>query len=367
MGNIIQASDITVEQIQSTNGVIIYDENSTWGGNPIEWEVIGKDQDGQGTITIQTKKALTGFAWDTINTEGNNLRLQFGANRIDSLLHQWLNSDDINWYSPQHSNQEPSADTVYQYTFYGMSDADDVGFMRRLSSYFKSILVNTTKKVTPNISGDPSSFVGKLFLLSVAEVGIPSLSRYEPEEGAFSYQRYIDSTNDSRKKIDTNGTERQWRLRSPYNDEYGTNNHNVHTDGVIYNRFAYSAESYVAPACAITSSVYLEEDENGKYKLLAPTHDDEYLDYDGLVEIANRTERKFRFSEMPTPSADWLGKSIQYIGTTTVTEPIYTHNHFYECKTKIVEGQTVYYWDSTEPTIKPITNAQIDAWWNGGN
>ena len=96
-----------------------------------------------------------------------------------------------------------------------------------------------------------------------------------------------------------------------------------------------------------------------------------FVDYDNataLMEGINQSkENRFRFSEMPTPSADWLGKSIQYIGTTTVTEPIYTHNHFYECKTKIVEGQTVYYWDSTEPTIKPITNAQIDAWWNGGN
>lgn len=96
-----------------------------------------------------------------------------------------------------------------------------------------------------------------------------------------------------------------------------------------------------------------------------------FVDYDNATElmegINQSKENRFRFSEMPTPSVDWLGKSIQYIGTTTVTEPIYTRNYFYECKTKEVEGQTVYYWDITEPTIKPITNAQIDAWWNGGN
>lgn len=96
-----------------------------------------------------------------------------------------------------------------------------------------------------------------------------------------------------------------------------------------------------------------------------------FVDYDNataLMEGINQSkENRFRYSTMPTPSADWLGKSIQYIGSTTAIEPIYTHNYFYECKTKTVEGQTVYYWDSTEPTIKPITNAQIDAWWNGGN
>lgn len=367
MGNVIQASDITVAQIQGTDGVIIYDENSTWDGNPIEWEVIGKDQDGQGTITVQTKRSLASFAWDSKNTDGITERQQAGANRVDSLLHQWLNSNSENWYSSQHSNQAPSEDTVSGYSL--MSSDARSGFMTRLSTDFKSNLVEVSKNITASQIGDPSTFTGKLFCLSVREVDPTyTINFYIEEQGAFTYSRYqLDSKN----RRDKEGPLGTWWLRSPRSDDsYG--NFRIADNGEMDTGLCYYAYYCAAPACVLSSDIFLEEDANGKYKILfsdppTPTHEDEYLDYDGLVEIANRTERKFRFSEMPTPGASWLGKSIQYIGDTTVTEPIYTKNYFYECKTKTVEGQTVYYWDIADPIIKPITNAQIDAWWNGGN
>ena len=337
MGNIIQASDLTVEQIQ--NGIVIYDpDTKDYANNVIELQVIGKDQDGSNTITVQTK-TLVGDGASGKGTAIGDRRYDPTRNILNSELQNWL----------------------------------DTTFYNHLGSDFRSKIIPVTKSITPYQDGDIDSQQCKLFNLSIAEINGGSYSSYSPEQGAFPYQYY--EIYSSTKRVHSGGSYSNWWLRSPYiNDDDQTDYQNhvwyVASDGGIGHRSVNRTDTGTAPACVLSSDIYLEEDNNGKYKIYfnePPTHDDEYLDYDGVVEIANRTERKFRFSEMPTPSADWLGKSIQYIGTTTVTEPIYTRNYFYECKTKEVEGQTVYYWDITEPTIKPITNAQIDAWWNGGN
>ena len=43
-------------------------------------------------------------------------------------------------------------------------------------------------------------------------------------------------------------------------------------------------------------------------------------------------KRTKQLATMPTPSADYLGKIVQYIGPDTTTSPIYKKGKFYECK-----------------------------------
>ena len=54
------------------------------------------------------------------------------------------------------------------------------------------------------------------------------------------------------------------------------------------------------------------------------------------VDISGK-EDKFRYTTMPTASADWLGKTVEYTGATTQT---YTHSKRYECQ--LVSGN--YQW-----------------------
>jgi len=62
-----------------------------------------------------------------------------------------------------------------------------------------------------------------------------------------------------------------------------------------------------------------------------------------------------QYTVMPTASVETLGKVLQYTGATTSN---YTHNHWYECKSKIESGSTVYYWDE-QFYVKPIPVADV--------
>jgi len=63
------------------------------------------------------------------------------------------------------------------------------------------------------------------------------------------------------------------------------------------------------------------------------------------------SEDKFRYTSMPTASADNLGQVVQYIGETTSVEPIYTNGFFYKCVAQGTDPET-YEWEQTnvQPT-----------------
>lgn len=58
------------------------------------------------------------------------------------------------------------------------------------------------------------------------------------------------------------------------------------------------------------------------------------------VDISGK-EDKFRFSTMPTASADWLGKTVEYTGSTTGT---YTHSKRYACQVVSGSDPVTYEW-----------------------
>ena len=239
MGTIISASDLTVSQIQ--NGIVIVDQDTKdYANNTIEWQVLGKDQDGNGTITIQAKTGIGDNTTGGSSSDVGHRRYDSARNKLDSELQVWLDTD----------------------------------FYNHIGSNLKSAIIPTTKAITPYQSGDISSRECKLFNLSVAEVGGYDLSgsapeRYTPEPDAFTYQYYqgIESTGTNQKR--SRMVDRAiWWLRSPsiVNDRYVWD---VYSDGQVNNgNNVYDTVPCPCPACVLPSTIQLEEVETGKYNIV---------------------------------------------------------------------------------------------------
>lgn len=81
-----------------------------------------------------------------------------------------------------------------------------------------------------------------------------------------------------------------------------------------------------------------------------------------LSALATETDKKItQYATLPTASAEYLGKTVQYIG---VSSGIYIHNYFYE----VVEDDGTYSWQptavqdgiSSSELPDALTNAQVD-------
>lgn len=243
---IILASDLTVEQIQS--GIIIVDQDTKdYADNVIEWQILGKNQDGANTITVQTK-TLVGDGADDPISDGvvGDRRYNFydstSSNILNSELQTWLDND----------------------------------FYNHLGSDFRSKIIPVTKSITPYRDGDITSMECKLFSLSVAEIGGYDLNGsapqyYTPEEGAFTYQYYqgINSINPNTKRVHSGGSDSEWWLRSP--NTYGSWYVWVIEDDGYLSRYATGGpKDGPAPACVLPSDIELEliDGETNKYNIV---------------------------------------------------------------------------------------------------
>lgn len=125
-------------------------------------------------------------------------------------------------------------------------------------------------------------------------------------------------------------------------------------------------ENYVTLS-ALNAALSQYVTQNGLNDAIA-TYVDENVD---LSQYATKTETeealankqdKTQFAAMPTASADYLGKIIQYTGTTDAT---YTHGLFYECVSDGASTPT-YSWAQTE-VVETMTKAEMLAILNGGD
>ncbi len=99
----------------------------------------------EGCTTLLSEK-ITGVAcFDAAepDTPGKNiysLVSEYGSNNYaKSNIHQWLNSDEADWYKPTHPTDTPP---VAEYTRYGEQPyADHPGYLTRFSQTFKDALV----------------------------------------------------------------------------------------------------------------------------------------------------------------------------------------------------------------------------------
>ena len=293
MGNIITASELTTSQIQ--NGIIIYDPSTKdYANNTIEWQIIGKDQDGENTITVQTK-TLVGDGAEGYGTTVGDRRYDPSRNILNSELQIWL----------------------------------DTTFYNRLGSDFRSKIIPVTKSIAPYRGSDIASQECKLFNLSVAEVGGGTPSYYSPESGAFTYQYYqgINSTGSSTKRVHNGGSNSYWWLRSP--DTYGSNNvWFVYSDGSLSNGNVNHTYYGPAPACVLPSSIKLEEDGNGKYEIIfssAPVITTPSTDLGNKIS-------GFSFNYSITDAdADTVTANIKLDGTTVVPNYTVDQTQTYTC------------------------------------
>jgi hypothetical protein len=75
---------------------------------------------------------------------------------------------------------------------------------------------------------------------------------------------------------------------------------------------------------------------------------------DGLAyDAGTKTLKGTQYYAMPAPSADWLGKTIQYVGEDTDT---YKSGHFYKC----VQKSGTYQWEETLGD-EALTTDQLNA------
>jgi hypothetical protein len=77
-------------------------------------------------------------------------------------------------------------------------------------------------------------------------------------------------------------------------------------------------------------------------KVLTPDGTQHLID-----KIKSEKESTFRYTTMPTASADNLGQVVQYLGETTSVAPIYTNGYFYKCVAQGTDPET-YAWE-TQP------------------
>lgn len=66
-----------------------------------------------------------------------------------------------------------------------------------------------------------------------------------------------------------------------------------------------------------------------------------------IIDVSGK-ENKFRFDTMPTASADYAGKTVQYIGATGNG---YIHNYYYECMTDTTTVPYTYTWEPVNVQI----------------
>ena len=76
---------------------------------------------------------------------------------------------------------------------------------------------------------------------------------------------------------------------------------------------------------------------------------------DNDVEWKTIDADKTQYTTMPTASADNLGQIVQYVGETTVTEPIYMKGLFYKC---VSDGESTptYSWEQADVQSYPETD-----------
>jgi len=186
---------------------------STETGLDLDWIIIGKNQDGDNTLTVQTEKA-------------------FGKVRYckPTITHRY------GWNHPLHNDMTGYLQTVFAKTFFKQD---------------LECLTNVQKKTRTcdEDGGEIISTTDMFFLLSASEAGFEVDDEYVYDEGS-AYQFYADNDDFKRMKVDFNNDRRLWWLRSPY-PSYAYHVRLVGTDGSLISLSADLASSAVAPACVI--------------------------------------------------------------------------------------------------------------------
>ena len=290
-------------------GALVVDFNTKYNDEPIIWQVLEHDHDGEGTTTLCSRDIISLKCFDAKepnNSDSN--RQSYGNNRyLYSNLLQWLNSDQDSWYTAQHNaDTAPNSSNIYQENSVAINPYDtEAGFLTNFSNDLKGSLQTVSKKTVLNAvtdGGGSEDVSSKVFLLSTTEIGLANENSIA--EGSIYAYYSQDNQNSRRVKKVANaaacgnytgtsaGSAWSWWLRTP-NSDYSHYARRVSSDGSLNYDRAYYGYNGVAPALVIPSSTKVGDepaadgvyalspgwnvkkvyigDENGESKQIEPT------------------------------------------------------------------------------------------------
>ena len=248
-------------------------------GKPIIWRVIGQNHYASGQTSLVTDRIIKIMCVDAMeksNSDSN--RRQYGNNNYPlSNMHQWLNSDEVSWYSAEHSTDAPPSNANV-WNNYNEYDAFP-GFLNGFTTDEKNAICNTalTCERASVDGGGTASFNAKVFLLSCTEVGLSGGQVCGTKFSTFSSDsaRITKPTADavSNSEYTNNSLNTSsgwyWWLR----DAYASNSYFVrvvHTSGSLSYGGACYGSSGARPALNLLSSISLSSttDSDGCYTLV---------------------------------------------------------------------------------------------------
>lgn len=158
----------------------------------IIWRLVDKDlYNNLGSVTLITDKIIDLRCFDSLepsNTDEN--RQKYGNNRYSqSNIDQWLNSNQKEWYTPQHSTDSAPGSVSYSYS-YGTSYKDKEGFLYNFTEEEINCIIPSKIRVCKNNVNEDGSYediIRKVFLPSLTELGLSDSSLPVEENTTFEY------------------------------------------------------------------------------------------------------------------------------------------------------------------------------------
>lgn len=262
-------------------GAKVKDVGSKYYGKDIIFTKIAENHPGYpaGSTTLITEKIIALKASDA-KEPGNSesRRRDYGNNRhIHSNLKQWLNSDEIDWYTAQHGADEPP-NAANVWSSHNPYD-DEPGFLTNLTPELKNAILTTTLEVEKHSvdGGGKETFTDKIFLLSQAEVGLGGTDGTPMDyfdsgtkRQAMPTAEAISNNSYTHDNLATNKAWYYW-LRTPFSSPSGPDIvRHVNTPGGLHGSHAYDGHWGVRPALNLPSSILVSDttDSDGAYTIV---------------------------------------------------------------------------------------------------
>lgn len=134
----------------------------------IEWEIVHQESDYQIAMAKQIIDLRCFDAKESSNSDTN--RQKYGNNNWGvSNIEQWLNSDQSNWYSAQHSADAPPSSAIVSYNPYDTKP----GFLYYWTDEEKAVLQDMTLTLANNTvtdGGGSYTWTGKVWLPTYTQI-----------------------------------------------------------------------------------------------------------------------------------------------------------------------------------------------------
>lgn len=264
-------------------GAKVRDAKTKYYGVPIGFLVGDKSHSGYpaGSTTLVTENIIKICCFDATESGGNGDRQNYGNNRYAlSNLRQWLNKASASWYVTQHTYDRPPASS-YVWSSNNPYDTQ-AGFLSGFGSEMLAALMDTTLTVAKSTTdgGGSETVVDKVFLLSMAEVGLGAenginegslLALFSSDNSSRLCKPTAQAVSNSTYTNSSLSASQNWYywLRSPYSS-YASHVRHVNSDGSLDSGSACSGDYGVRPALNLSSDILVSDtvDGDGYYTIV---------------------------------------------------------------------------------------------------